>query len=1126
VSKRGIVSACRSAATAVILLLVWHQALSQAHPQTLTLFSDADNGSEIVLDNVVWGAGTCPGAGQSGTGQISSLVLFGHDLTGLIPSSTAVPFRNLCVDAAGNVTGGSLTLQSALSPPLFGGMDLTIAKGTTITVSNAPTGTSCQSPPCASFTGSITLGLPLHDANGKAPHIQLGQGAQGAALTLQQGKFSLNLQNATVVDASQLTGGKAQLAGFAFTLKTVDLNIVREHGQTTTFLLTVHSPQINVPLPVPGLLTQDGTGIAVTADTLEVNQSGEVQIANGVASCSGSSTACAGGIQIDLASPLGFTLQATQLKFSKGFDSSDKQVVSQFRLSGAKLLLPDYLPDDDSLNAGTPQRIALDIQNGNGDWDVMAAPVVTVNAPRDINIGWNGFRVQIPHNGSMVLDFSGTAGDTHEPAALKADWQGVYVQKVNVVLPSEFCTQGTLTCSGGSTGRVAIAATDLAIGNGGLNVAVSSSPHLAVTVAGFTATLNDVALTVLNNHVQGKDLKINVNVTVPVLGPTDWSMQLTDSGNFVLSLQNPSLDAALFGGADVGGVQGLHFDLTEATLQLPAAPGGLGSVMLSGLLSVKTGSSPTDLTASLAGISVPFKHLGIDTNGRFIVPAVGQFTLAHPVSLDLTVLKIELTSFTAGNDPATNKPFLLFTGGVDLGEGLPAAAEVDFDGLMVNVDGGVQLNGLELQADVADVLRLDASLAHYAANEAVMPTKGQTTMPVGCFQSSGHGIGCLRGNMNLSLNLGGLSMGNSQTGFNFAAAGGAWLFLGSMGLPGGGIPLGQSGINLFGFKGGVGYKAELPDPSQQPDPGAQIGDDDYVVYLDPSLPPADLLFTFGTTIGTGEDDGFNFSADAVSTVTLDPFMLDFNARAKFQEDLTQDFNTADRTAHMDIQYVAPDTLHATAGADLYYQSRKYDVLDAHGSLDLTLSPQETHLYLGWPPDQNPVAINVGVSGVEKYAVSGGLAVHVNGNSSALDADPVSQSTGPWAALALDFHANWAMFSADVGGYLDVSMKANAHAQNGPPIDAIVGWVDARGQADFDLFTASAEGTLAIAYVTSGNPVSLTPPGGNTQQISADSGDDEIVVQGDIQGCASVFGKAHCEGLSIAEPIWKQAESQQ
>jgi hypothetical protein len=351
-----------------------------------------------------------------------------------------------------------------------------------------------------------------------------------------------------------------------------------------------------------------------------------------------------------------------------------------------------------------------------------------------------------------------------------------------------------------------------------------------------------------------------------------------------------------------------------------------------------------------------------------------------------------------------------------------------------------------------------------------------------------------------------------------------------MQLPGGGIPLGQSGISLFGFQGGVGYKAQLPAANDQPRSAAQIGDDDFVVYLNPTLPPADLLFTFGTTIGTSEDSGFNFSAQAVSTVTLDPFMLDFNARAKFQENLAQDFDTADRTAHMDIQYIAPDTLHATAGADLYYQSRKYDVLDAHGSLDLMLSPTETHLYLGWPPDQNPIAVNIGVKDVEQYAASGGLAVHINGASSPLDQDPVTGSTGTWAAVKLDLHAEWAVLSADIDGYVDVSLvgtpPSNPPSTTPPPtptIDAIAGWVNILGQADFDVFSASAEGTLALAYVTDGHPVTLSPPGGNTQQITADAGDDEIVVQGDIEGCGSVLGKSICKSLSFSEPLWKQAE---
>jgi hypothetical protein len=1117
----------RAGVAAIVLLAAWAQPLAAAQPTTLTLFSDSDNQSEIVLGNLMWGTGTCPGAGQSGSGTITSLVLFGTDLSTIAAAAGSVKFQNLCADSAGNVTGGSITLPSDLVLPIFNGLALTLSKNTTIAAMNTASGTACQSPPCAIFSGSVTLALPLHDAKGNAPQVQVGQAGQGAALTLQQGKFSLNLQGATVLNASALASGKAQLSGFGFTLNSIDLNVVRDHGQTTQFLLTVYSPQIDVPLPIPGLLTQDGTGIAVKADTLKVNQSGEVQIVNGVAACSGTASQCANGVQIDLASPLGFTLQASQVKFSKPFDGSDS-VTGQFKLTGAKLLLPDFLPDDDSLSAGTPQRIVLDIANGGGDWDVLAAPVVTTTAPQDINIGWNGFRVQIPKSTPIVLDFSATAGDSKE-SGLKPDWQGLYVGGLKVFLPSEFCTPNSPNCAGssGGSGRVGIDATNLAIGNSGLNVTVGTSGdlNLGATVAGFGATLHSVSFTVANSHIDAKDLKIDANVSLPVLGSTDWGMQLTDSGNFVLSLNNPSLDATLFAGAaDIGGIEGIHFDLSSATLKLPTTAGGVGSVMLSGLLTLKTGSSPSDLAASLSGVSVPFKDLGIDTAGHFIVPSIGQFTLSHPVSLDLKVMKIELSSFTAGNDPATNSPYLLFTGGVEVGEGLPASAEVDFDGVMVDTDGGVRLHGLEVIADVADVLRIDASLDHYDAKDAVPPTKGQKDNPVGCFQSKGVGIGCIRGDMQILLNLGSLSLGAQQTGFNFAAAGGAWLFLGSMGLPGGGIPLGQSGINLFGFQGGVGYKAQLAPANEQPDPGGQLGDHDFVVYLNPTLPPADLLFTFGTTIGTGEDNGFNFSAQAVSTVTLDPFMLDFNARAKFQENLTQDFDTADRTAHMDIQYIAPDTLHATAGADLYYQSRKYDVLDAHGSLDLMLSPTETHLYLGWPPDQNPIAVNVGVKDVEQYAATGGLAVHVNGASSDLDHDPVTGSTGAWAAVALGLHVEWLVFSADLNGYLDVSLTPSTSTPpSTPAIDAIAGWVSATGQADFDIFSASAEGTLALAYVTDGHPVTITPPGGNSTQITADAGDDEIVAQGDLEGCGSVFGKSICKSISFSEPLWKQAE---
>ena len=92
-------------------------AATASQPTTVTLFSDAGSNSELVLDitNI---QGSCVGAGQSGNGKISSLVLFGHDLTSLTGSAPAVPFEHLCIDAAGNIVGGSVKLTSDFSTPL------------------------------------------------------------------------------------------------------------------------------------------------------------------------------------------------------------------------------------------------------------------------------------------------------------------------------------------------------------------------------------------------------------------------------------------------------------------------------------------------------------------------------------------------------------------------------------------------------------------------------------------------------------------------------------------------------------------------------------------------------------------------------------------------------------------------------------------------------------------------------------------------------------------------------------------------------------------------------------------------------------------------------------------------
>jgi len=257
-------------------------------------------------------------------------------------------------------------------------------------------------------------------------------------------------------------------------------------------------------------------------------------------------------------------------------------------------------------------------------------------------------------------------------------------------------------------------------------------------------------------------------------------------------------------------------------------------------------------------------------------------------------------------------------------------------------------------------------------------------------------------------------------------------------------------------------------------------------------------------------------ADADAIVTTDPFTLDLSARAMFQELPGTTFDKADRTAYMDIRYVAPDTLHATAGASLYYPFRSVDLVDAQGTLDLLISPSEQHLFLGWPPSTNPIAVNIGLNGVQKYTFTGGLGVHLLGSGNpSIDNDPYSGNTSPWFAASLSWQGDLGPLSANITGNADINLEISG--QNAGTIDTIVGSVSATGQADFGPFSASAEGELMLAYLAKGQSVSLPTPDGSTKVINADKG-DEIYAEGDVTGCASVFGKPRCLDLDVSDTL--------
>ncbi|HEX3945302.1 MAG TPA: hypothetical protein VHW69_14555 [Rhizomicrobium sp.] len=1049
------------------------QTWAQSRPSSVTLFADDAEDTQIILDGITYSsAAACP----SGTANISELRLFGHDLTAATAVLPAVPFQNMCFDAVGNVIGGAIKLNADFNTPaLFNGLGLTLGSGSSLTVSSQ---NGLQ------FSGAVTLQLPFRDSTGKQTEVLW----PNSSLALKAGQSfvlkasGLTLKNA-LPSASDGGAGRVQFGAFAFTLDNFDLDVERSNGQTQKFLITAHNPKIDVPLPAAGLLSQDGKGMTISATTLAVNQNGELQINNGTAS----------NVSIDLAAPLNFSLHIDQVKFDKRFNASDTGVPKDdCILTGAKLQLPVILSDADS-----GQRIELTLSS---PWDISTTPAVSIAVARNINIGWNGFQVQVPSGSTLVADFSSAARAPAEPAALTDAWQGIYVGAVKLLLPPLF--------SDASGNTVAVDATGLSIGTAGLSLKVdahltgqaapasSAAACQTIRIAGFCANLKDVALTVVNNHLDAKSMKIDADIQIPALNTlTSWAMQFTDSGNFVLSLQNPNLHLPSFGGGAASDVGGIDLALTNATFMLPSS-GSPGALRLSGTLTLDASSnpSPSELIGGLVNVALDFKDLGIDSAGNLLPPASGQFTLTHPVDVDLSVIKLAVTSFTVGSD-APGSPYLLFTGGVIIGEGLPQGAEVDFDGIKITSDGRVSMQGLEVKADVADVVRVDARVTH---------------SPNGCRQNATTTIGCVKGGMKLGINLGSLSLGAGEDGFNFEAAKGAWLFTGKMTLPAG-ILLGDSGLALYGFQGGVGYKANPADVSQQP-PGAQIGDANYLVYLDPTLPGADLLFTAGTNIGS-DDDGFNFDADADLTVTTDPFSLDLSARATFQQTRGTPFASADRTAFADIKFTAPSTLHASANADLYYPFKSAHLIEAHGSLDLLMSPDEQHLFLGWPTTVSPINVIVGIPDVEQFAFSGGLGVHTKGTALPADRDPFSGSTGAWFAASLNWHGDIGPLSADIGGSADVSLWGPGTPAPGTLQD-VAGTVYASGQADFGPFTASAEGSLSAAYLSGGASLSFQNSDGDTVKVGPAGANGEIYLDGEFEGCVSALVGTVCKSLHV------------
>src|SRR5205823_14245857 len=123
----------------------------------------------------------------------------------------------------------------------------------------------------------------------------------------------------------------------------------------------------------------------------------------------------------------------------------------------------------------------------------------------------------------------------------------------------------------------------------------------------------------------------------------------------------------------------------------------------------------------------------------------------------------------------------------------------------------------------------------------------------------------------LALDLRGSGKG-MRGGLHFLVAKGAWYVMGSATVP---VPivLGQNGVSMFVFRGGLGHNVAADEPGSTGVPGV-----DYQLVPDTTL--NNWMFVAGLLIGS-TPTGNVWWADLTLTVAFPQLMIDLNGKATF-----------------------------------------------------------------------------------------------------------------------------------------------------------------------------------------------------------------------------------------------------
>lgn len=1023
-------------------VLVCAAALSQAADRSTAVFwlnatlNQAKNGVVptipgglmVAMDNIVWDSATA----LSGKGTLHIQV---GDWTA--PAMPQVAFNNLQLAADGlTASAGSMVLNSLTIPDLLtSGLNLNLPSGTTATLNQG-------SPSTFTFTanGPISIQLPFG-----GPSLNLSQAGNNLKIQgASDGSFDLNFQKASA---------NFGVAGFSFNSTSASLTLHHTANNPSGDNYQFVAQNVDISTPLPDSFTNGDDNLHLHADQVTIDENGGITTQDNSGNVAPATLVLPSGQTsqlIGLAKPMGFGLQIAQA--SAAFQSSQ---LKSFTLKGTATLPPSFT------NAAPSQTSSSDPNSDNSASvsfvaDLRDHGLLATNTNEFIAY-WNGFKVDVPV-GSLVLDFSASAGsnttlpdgttvqevqlpDDGQASGSRLDnaWEGLYIAKGSLSLPPGI-TNGGSDSGNPLTLTLQNAYIDDHGFSGEVNLAQAGQ---GAQVEGFPVSLQKCHVKIKNDSILHCDIAGSIGGT----GSQSfglWKGQI----NIAVSISQAGMISGQLSTTEPISIPNFaSIQLTNGSFSFDPTKANPTSILFSGVLQFDP-SLP-----KLGSTAVKLQNVGLDQHGNLVVQSA-WIDLPETTDLSAGPLDIQLTQIGFGQDPANNnQPWIDLTGSVALGGDLPINIQGNFDGLHIT-PSKVTIRNIGVDCTWEGIFQLQGELDEPDGAPQVpkhqVPLNLDDLVPISSWPNdpdTNKPMSVVNGHLAMTL----AALGGAGMDIRLMVAKGAWFGMVGLNLGDAFIPIGDTGVGLFGFFGGIGHNVI---PTQTGATGIPAVDYDLMpdIKAITGQSPSSYIFTAGARIGlvppiAPPPPATPLWGDIALTLQLPNVNVDVTGNlylaCPIATAIPADPSTMDRVIVGDINYDNPTTtFKASVNADLYFPTRDNWILHGSGGMDLVIGPQVRHLYIGGPISAGP-----------PVSITNPVELQIQSPSSNVSIDPIQ------GAVTLNFdNGQQPPFQMQAAFLAGIHLQASGSASIGVDVDySVVG--DANVQGYFQLAVGGTSGTF-------------------------------------------------------------------